>query len=189
MASQEVIHPKPPPNRNRIAELAREHFGPLDGAVIEDRQFIEIELPASNIRQAARILRESDDLEFSLLYDISGLHWPEDGQLELVYHFTGGWHAEVLVLRVRVPEDRPVVPSISEDWPTANWHEREAMDMFRFQFEGHPYPEPLLLEKEMQGSLLKTYPLREPPDIKQRFEERAGKPFRIWKPASPGVEQ
>ena len=44
-------------------------------------------------------------------------------------------------LRVRVyceNDDMPVVPSVIELWPSANWFEREAFDLFGIIFEGHP---------------------------------------------------
>jgi len=44
-------------------------------------------------------------------------------------------------VRVRVfanDDDYPVVPSITELWPSANWFEREAFDLFGITFEGHP---------------------------------------------------
>jgi len=62
------------------------------------------------------------------------------------------------------------------------------MDLFLFEFEGHPYPEPLLLEKDMQGALLKHYPQREAPDMVERFKQRGDVPFEIWKAVRPEIE-
>ena len=58
-------------------------------------------------------------------------------------------------------------------WAGANWHERETAEMFNVVFEGHPKPEPLLLEKDDEGRivpgpiLLKRFKLRpkEPPGV------------------------
>ena len=184
-----MTSPKSGSDRSSIVGMARKYFEPLGGRVIEDRQYVEVALPAHNIRKAADIIRSTDELDFKLLCDVSGLHWPDSGELELVYHFFGVEHAEGLVLRVRVPEKRPEVPSIAIGWPTANWHEREAMDMFGFKFEGHPYPERLLIdEDEIQGALLKSHQVRNEPDVRERFRERAGRPFRLWNPARPEVK-
>lgn len=185
--AQEIAPSNLDPDRDAIVAWAKSSFEPLGGTVVEDRQFVEVELPAASIGKAARAIRENTEIEFSLLYDICGLHWPDDNELEAVYHFFGGWHAEGVVLRTRVPEDNPVIPSISEDWPTANWHERETTDLFLIQFEGHPYPEPLLLEKDMQGALLKHYPQREAPDVVERFKARGEVPFKVWKPVRPEI--
>jgi len=43
-----------------------------------------------------------------------------------------------VVLKVRVPRDNPVVPSVAGLWSSALFQEREAYDMFGLQFEGHP---------------------------------------------------
>ena len=187
--AQEIAQERPSPSRESIVVWARETMAPLGGVVFDDRQFVEVVLQAEKLREAAHLIKITNNPEFSLLYDITGLHWPDDAELEAVYHFFGGWHAEGLRLRVRVPEAHPTIPSISKDWPTANWHEREAMDLFLFVFEDHPYPEPLLLEKEMQGALLKHYPQREAPDMVERFKQRGDAPFRIWKPVRSEVQQ
>ena len=72
---------------------------------------------------------------------------PEDA-LEAVYDFN---HYEGLcrvTVRTRVPRSKPEVPSISEIYPGANWHERETHDFFGIIFVGHPYLVPLLLPED-----------------------------------------
>ena len=42
-------------------------------------------------------------------------------------------------MRTFCPDDEfPVVASLVEVWPAANWFEREAFDLFGIMFEGHP---------------------------------------------------
>ncbi len=188
MAQEEVALPLPDPRRVATIELANRHFKPLDGQIIEGRPLVEVILPPGNIGAAANVLRVSEDFDFKILYDVIGVHWPDDEEIEIVYHFAGLTHPDCLALRTRVPQDRPRLPSITADWPAANWHERETMDMFGIVFEGHPYPEPLLLdEDELQGALLKTQQVRNAPDIPARFQERVGKPFRLWNPVRDEV--
>ena len=188
MAQEEIAVPPREPRHAAIIELASQNFKSLDGQVIEDRPFVEVILPPANISAAANLIRESEDFDFDLLYDVTGVHWPDDEEIELVYHFAGLEHPDLLVLRTRVPQDRPHVPSITASWPTAGWHEREAMDMFNVVFDGHPYPEPLLLdEDDLKGALLKSQQVRNVPDIPARFRERGGKPFRLWNPVRDEV--
>jgi NADH-quinone oxidoreductase subunit C len=69
-------------------------------------------------------------------------------QMEVVYDFS---HWETLcrvVIRVRIPRDHPEIPTISEIFPGANWHEREAHDFFGIKFIGHPNLKPLLLPED-----------------------------------------
>ena len=41
-------------------------------------------------------------------------------------------------MKLRVSEDDPTVDTVSDIWPTANWHEREIWDMMGLRFNGHP---------------------------------------------------
>jgi NADH-quinone oxidoreductase subunit C len=65
--------------------------------------------------------------------------------------------------RIRVQiwiDDGEPVPSVVSVWPTADWHEREAFDMFGIQFEGHPNQKRILMEDDWEGHpLRKDYPL------------------------------
>lgn len=60
-----------------------------------------------------------------------------------------------LVIKVTVPRSNPVVPSLTEVYPTANWQEREAYDMVGIQYDGHPNLSRILNPDDWQG-----YPLR-----------------------------
>ena len=60
---------------------------------------------------------------------------------------------------------RPELPSISAEVPAANWHEREAQDLFGIVFVGHPDPRPLMLHDGWPKGL---YPLRKGFDARQR---------------------
>jgi NADH-quinone oxidoreductase subunit C len=52
------------------------------------------------------------------------------------------------------------VPTISDLFPTCDWHERETMEMFGIRFEGHPHPVKLLLAEPFEGfPLRKDFPL------------------------------
>jgi len=56
--------------------------------------------------------------------------------------------------------DGEAVPSVVSVWPTADWHEREAWDLFGIRFEGHPNPRRILMEDDWEGHpLRKDYPL------------------------------
>lgn len=78
-------------------------------------------------------------------YQISALH--PDGDL---------WHTvHRCALRVEAPVDDPHVPSVSRVWRTAEWHEREAFDMYGIIFDDHPDLRRILLPEDWEG-----YPLR-----------------------------
>jgi NADH-quinone oxidoreductase subunit C len=58
-------------------------------------------------------------------------------------------------IHVTAEGDPPTIPSVSEVWPTANFMEREAYDMFGIVFEGHPNLTRILMPDEWEG-----HPLR-----------------------------
>ena len=83
-------------------------------------------------------LRDDDTFKFNFMADIGGVDfYPKLPRYQLVYHLFSipfGWR-----LRIKCPlEDPPKAPTITDIWTTANWHEREAYDMFGIIFEGHP---------------------------------------------------
>jgi NADH/F420H2 dehydrogenase subunit C len=65
--------------------------------------------------------------------------------------------------RVRVQvwiDDGEDVPSVVSIWPTADWHEREAWDLFGIRFDGHPNLSRILMEDDWEGHpLRKDYPI------------------------------
>jgi NADH-quinone oxidoreductase subunit C len=90
-------------------------------------------------------LRDSADLKFSQLIDLCGVDYSAyggvwDGQrFAVVYHLLSLTHNWRLRLRTfAADDDFPVVESVIEVWPGANWYEREAFDLYGIMFTGHP---------------------------------------------------
>ena len=114
--------------------------------------------------------RDHAVLRFDYLRCLSGVDWQDEGR-EVVYHLFSTELSQKCTFKVRIPNDNPTVPTVTSVWQGANWHERETAEMFGITFAGHPYPEPLLLQRDGQGRiipghpLLKSFPLRpvEPP--------------------------
>jgi NADH-quinone oxidoreductase subunit C len=89
------------------------------------------------IADLARFAKE--ELGYTYLVDLSGVdHFGEEPRFEVVYELYQFERGEHLRLKVRVSEDDLSVPTVSGVWATADWHEREAYDMYGIGFAGHP---------------------------------------------------
>lgn len=108
-------------------------------------------------------LKTDPDLSFEMLMDICGVDYlktSEKPRFEVVYHLYSLSKNHRLRLRVKVPEEDMTLPSAYGLWKSADWHEREAFDMFGFQFIGHPNLKRLLMFDGFEGHpLRKDYPM------------------------------
>ncbi len=111
-----------------------------------DRGELAIAVAAGDLPAAATALRDDPALAFSTLIDIAGVDWRGFGNVErdgprysVVYHFLSIVHNRRLCLRVDCPDDDfPSLESVIGVWPSANWYEREAFDLYGIVFRGHP---------------------------------------------------
>jgi NADH-quinone oxidoreductase subunit C len=74
--------------------------------------------------------------------------------IEVLYHFDNFDAPGRIVLRVLTDHENPEVPTISDIFSGAQWHERECFDFFGVIFTGHPQFRPLLMPAD-----LKEHPL------------------------------
>ena len=99
-----------------------------------------VNVPTGELIAALKSLR--DEQAFDLLSDVTAIDWAEGAspRFTAVYHlYSTTSHAAIRVATSCSGDDSaPKVPSVVPLWPGANWHEREAYDMFGITFEGHP---------------------------------------------------
>lgn len=101
----------------------------------------------------ARQIRSADNLAFDYLFCVTAIDWRT--HFTMVYHLTSTIHRHTLVIKVRLDHDQPVIRTVSDIWRTAEFHEREAFDLFGVVFEGHPDLRRLFMTDEWNG-----WPLR-----------------------------
>jgi NADH-quinone oxidoreductase subunit C len=106
---------------------------------------ITIQVKPANYLSAMRVLRDHADLHFEELIDLCGVDYSTYGdavwdgpRFAVVSHLLSMRHNWRLRVRVFAPEDdMPLVASLTEIWPCANWYEREAFDFYGILFDGH----------------------------------------------------
>jgi NADH:ubiquinone oxidoreductase subunit C len=148
--------PLPPPE---VESRLRARFGD-DVVSFEDQHgHSVVAVTPERYREVASFLR--DDPEFACDYCdfTAGVDFGEDG-VEIVTHLFSTTRVHSVRVKVRLRGDQPVIRSIADLYPTANWHERETAEMFGVTFEGHPLPVKLLLPEPFEGNpLRKDFPL------------------------------
>ena len=122
-----------------------------------------------HLREVAQSCRA--DLSFDYLLDITSVdNFGNEPRFEVVYELYSLKLRVHLRLKLSLSEDDPTVNTISDIWPTANWHEREIWDMMGLRFNGHPDLRRILMwEGYPYFPLRKEFPLAglpsEMPDV------------------------
>lgn len=97
----------------------------------------------------------------------------------VVYHLLSTSRFHRLRIKCRVPEDDPVIPTVTSVWPGANWLERETYDMYGIRFSGHPDLRRIYLYDEFVGHpLRKDYGKHDEQPIQEFLGPAAGYPRR-----------
>jgi len=137
-------------------------------SVTVERGEITVVVPAPGLPDLMRELRDRPELRFEMLIDVCGVDYSAfgDGAWEgrrfaAVYHLLSLAQNWRLRVRVFAPDDGfPVLPSVVDVWPAANWFEREAFDLYGIVFDGHPDLRRLLTDYGFVGHpFRKDFPL------------------------------
>ena len=115
-----------------------------------------IVIPSSDIKKVCTELYQNTSTYFDMLSCITGIdNGVEANTLEVAYNLYSIPFNHHLMLKVILPRENPVIDSVAEVWRTANWHEREAFEMFGIAFNGHPDLRRLLLPADWEGNPLR----------------------------------
>jgi len=161
-----------------------------------------------DLHAAMRTLRDAPELRFETLIDLCGVDYSayageptafdyfasdatpvepaaparSPGRFAVVYHLLSLANNWRLRVRTFAPEDEfPVLPSVIDIWPSANWYEREAFDFFGIVFEGHPDLRRILTDYGFVGHpFRKDFPLSG--QVEMRYDPEQGRV--IYQPVS-----
>ncbi len=155
----------------RLANLEAalpEVFGDALQSLVVDRGEITVVVAPDRLRDVMTRLRDTATLKFESLMDVCGVDYSTygDGAWEgkrfaAVYHLLSLAHnRRVRVRCFAADDDFPVMPSVHDIWPAANWFEREAFDLYGIVFDGHPDLRRLLTDYGFVGHpFRKDFPL------------------------------
>jgi len=112
-------------------------FGPKILNRVEFRGETTFTIEPESLREVAKVCR--DELSFDYLLDISSVdNFGGEPRFEMVYELYSMMLAVHLRLKLAVSEEAGAVDTVSDLWPTADWHEREVFDMMGIRFNNHP---------------------------------------------------
>ena len=144
---------------------------------------------AEDLADTMRILRDQPTLRFEEMVDLCGVDYSTYGggehagsRFAVVYHLLSLANNWRLRVRVFAPEDDfPVLASLVDVWPGANWYEREAFDFYGIMFTGHPDLRRLLTDYGFVGHpFRKDFPLSG--HVEMRYDPDQGRV--IYQPVS-----
>ena len=113
---------------------------------------LRVSVRPTAIVEVARFLRDNEDYRFNFLENLCGVDYlGREPRFEVVYHLLSFTSRTRVWLKVGVPENDLNVPTLTGLWPTANYMEREAYDMFGLIFTGHPSLDRILMPDDWEG--------------------------------------
>ena len=141
---------------------------------------VTVEVGAKHLREVMLALRDQRGLEFDQLIDLCGMDYSAyaDGRWEgrrfaVVYHLLSV-HSNQRVRVFADDDDFPLVATVVDIWPVANWFEREAFDLYGILFEGHPDLRRLLTDYGFIGHpFRKDFPLSG--NVEVRYDPEEGR--------------
>ena len=130
----------------RLQDAVRNALGPWVASLGERLGEVTLMVRPADYREAARTLRDHPDLRFEELIDLCGVDYSTYGErgfgqnrfaaVSQLLSVTHNWR---LRLRCFCADDEfPLLASLIDIWPSVNWYELEAFDLFGIVFEGHP---------------------------------------------------
>lgn len=117
----------------------------------EGTEWVTLSVTAATWKSFAQHMRSDRKMDF--LFCVTCVDWKT--HLTMVYHLRSTQTDETLVIKVQLDRNSPEIATVSDIWRTAEFHEREAFEMFGVQFINHPDLRKLILPDDFEG-----YPMR-----------------------------
>lgn len=142
-------------NPTQIVAILKYQFGGKITAAHPEDKHPRVHINAADVRPVMEFLLRDPRMKFDWLACLSGMDYVADDQMCVIYDLYSFDLKHTFAVKAYCLREDPNVPTVSDLWPAADWHEREAFDMFGINFEGHPDLRRILCADDWEG-----YPLR-----------------------------
>ncbi|WP_322795788.1 NADH-quinone oxidoreductase subunit C [Tepidiforma sp.] len=166
-----------PKTIDHVVSLLQKHLGKLPVTISRTATDANIDVAPGHFRAVIEELKNRREFDFNFLRNMVGIDMQEEG-LACKYQLYSYRHRQSVQVTVLTPPGNPHIPSITDLYAAANWHEREAAEMVGLVFDGHPNLKNLLLDEDVRiHPLRKDHPLQKV-EILQGIEDTTpGFPF------------
>ena len=139
-----------------IKTVLESEIGDLEITERENSRPEALVVPVNRLKEVMKFLHQDPRCYFDMLSCVTGVDLGEAAnEMEMIYHLTAIPKEMSLAIVVVLDRELPTVPTVTDIWRTADWHEREAYDLLGIRFEGHPDLRRILLPNDWEG-----HPLR-----------------------------
>jgi NADH-quinone oxidoreductase subunit C len=116
------------------------------------REAATLEIAPDRVHDVVAYLRDDAEEPYERLMSVHGVDYlPHEPRLGILYELLSMERTERLTLKTRVGTEDPVVPTVTDLFPTADFQEREVFDMFGVRFDGHPDLRRILMPEDYEG--------------------------------------
>jgi NADH-quinone oxidoreductase subunit C len=124
--------------------------------------FLTITLKGEKIIEIIKYLYDHPQTKFQYLTTLCGIHYPDLNQIAVMYQLHSLETNQRIRIKIYLPIENPVTPTLTSIFAAANWLERETFDFYGINFQGHPNLKRILNVDEMIiFPMRKEYPLED----------------------------
>lgn len=159
---------------NSVIDIVEKAVNVEEGSITLDESTSpsSIIIPSKDLVKVCRELYQNDQLYFDMLSCVTGIdNGVEKATMEVIYNLYSIPNEQSLMLRVTLDrntgnEPMPSLPTVSNIWKTAEWHEREIYDLLGIEFTDHPDMRRILMPADWEG-----HPLRKDYQDMERYRD------------------
>ncbi len=150
-----------------VASRLKERFGHEVEAIPLTSDMLTVQVSREHLKEVLQYLKSGSSPRFRRLDDLTAVDEStrrrqlSDADFTMVYHLLSFDPPQRMRVKVPLRGEEPMVPSVTDIWPSANWYEREVFDMFGVRFDGHPNLRRIIMPHGWEGHpLRKSHPGR-----------------------------